>query len=188
MHHASCSKYGTDSCAIADDDPPQPWHAHICTLACQLQPSLTQVSRQIRDETLPVFYGANTFHVAFDPPLLQQPDVFGVRKSDMRAWPRAWWRAIGDTNLRMIKHVRYDTSTYQRVRLVFAASAFSVVERPCDRARATDDDMLRSIEARIEERMPTDARRQLEEDGLFVRGLERVLHGLEIIRGDVTAW
>lgn len=37
--------------------------AHICTLDCLRQPPVTMVSRQVRDETLPVFYDINRFHI-----------------------------------------------------------------------------------------------------------------------------
>ncbi|KAK3697350.1 hypothetical protein LTR37_017495 [Vermiconidia calcicola] len=66
--------------------------AHICDSHCLIQPPLTQVSRQIRSETLPVFYAENDF--AFITPKLKNPEgsVAG-----------SWWRCIGDINLGHIR-------------------------------------------------------------------------------------
>ena len=36
---------------------------HLCSLNCLMQPEVTKVSRQLREETLPLFYGIHKFHL-----------------------------------------------------------------------------------------------------------------------------
>ena len=39
---------------------------HLCSLDCLMQPTITMVNRQIRSETLPLFYGMHDFHLEPD--------------------------------------------------------------------------------------------------------------------------
>ena len=73
---------------------------HLCTLDCLLQPELAKASKQVREETLRIFYGVNSFHlelsnfhVEYHPRTLKP----------LNRSPTDWWRAMGDTNLRCIK-------------------------------------------------------------------------------------
>ena len=67
---------------------------HYCTAKCLCQPPLTEVSVQIRKECLPLFYHVNKFHF--------EMNNFFKTASPWRA-PVAWWHAIGDKNLRLIR-------------------------------------------------------------------------------------
>lgn len=66
---------------------------HLCTVNCLLQPSLTKVSVQIREECLPIFYSINKWHL----------EMNNFKKSKKpAASPIHWWRGIGDKNLKLI--------------------------------------------------------------------------------------
>lgn len=74
-------------------------HEFGCTLDCLVQPPLTRTNRQIREEALPIFYSNHTF-------------IFDLQSNFCRQ--RAindWWRAVGDTNLRSIRHMRFTCPT-----------------------------------------------------------------------------
>ncbi|TKA75036.1 hypothetical protein B0A49_02183 [Cryomyces minteri] len=62
---------------------------HMPALA---QPPLTRVCRQIRNESLPIFYGGNTFRAFCDDPLTIS--AFG-----------SWLRLIGNDNCALLRHV-----------------------------------------------------------------------------------
>ncbi|KAK3674359.1 hypothetical protein LTR78_005828 [Recurvomyces mirabilis] len=100
---------------------------HICTYRCLLQPALTQVNRQLRAESLPVFYGVNDFHHAMFQHTLPPNDRKSPSTSDSASnfdsdvWHKQvggmpvvrftnWWRGIGDTNLRLIRSFSLATS------------------------------------------------------------------------------
>ena len=82
-------------------------HAHqSCTLDCLLQPPVTRVNRQIREEVLSLFYAVKQFHIELSR--------FTISKPGEIAWietriPADWWRAIGDTNFEV-----YSPSGYRR--------------------------------------------------------------------------
>ena len=59
------------------------------------KPALTKVSVKIGAESLPFFYGVNKFHL----------EMSSFRDVSTRESVTAWWRAIGDTNLRMIRRL-----------------------------------------------------------------------------------
>lgn len=58
------------------------------------QPAITRVSRQVRDESLPIYYGVNNF-VAHPIP--------GCRRKSQLHQARVWLRKIGVANARRIK-------------------------------------------------------------------------------------
>ena len=68
---------------------------HLCTLDCLVQPPLTFVSRQVRTETLPIFYGVNKFHIEMSNFIVAMTYQWLSRTRS----PADWWRAIGDSNL-----------------------------------------------------------------------------------------
>lgn len=70
------------------------FHGHMCTIACLLQPALTRVSSQVRSESVALFYDVNKFHF--------EAYTFNITTSKS---PKDWWRGIGDSNLRHIKHL-----------------------------------------------------------------------------------
>ncbi len=66
---------------------------HLCSLRCLLQPSLTTVNKQIRQETLGRFCGFNKFYI--EAAILEQHGVttavFGrCRESEQRPQARGW--------------------------------------------------------------------------------------------------
>ena len=72
----------------------KPWFfVHVCQPECLLQPALTRVNRQVRLESLPVFYSENDFY-------LELPQK--LRHSGLPL-PITWWRAIGNSRLKPIK-------------------------------------------------------------------------------------
>ncbi|KAK5013629.1 hypothetical protein LTR60_003383, partial [Cryomyces antarcticus] len=69
-------------------------HEHATAMAQSSQPPLTKVSRQIRAESLPVFYGGNWFECGrFFASFL---NLLG------------WFKAIGNHNCALIRHVVFD--------------------------------------------------------------------------------
>lgn len=93
---------------------------HTCNRACLVQPALTHISRQVREESLPFFYGENKFDLYTRSPSKTTQaageDVGFVHFDltdefptvDVREAPAAWWRGIGDSNLRLVKHLCID--------------------------------------------------------------------------------
>ena len=71
---------------------------HYSRLDCLLQPPITYVNRQIRAESLSLFYQINKFHFELDNFVLNRPRD---RQNETKI-PPDWWRAIGDHNLRSI--------------------------------------------------------------------------------------
>ena len=71
-----------------------------------LQPAITMINRHIRKEALPVFYGTSMFIAPF---------FFGGRLDGVKTVMRSrcchvafkWLKAIGDENVKMIKHVKF---------------------------------------------------------------------------------
>ncbi|KAK3658382.1 hypothetical protein LTR56_001793 [Elasticomyces elasticus] len=70
------------------------YEGHVCDSTCLLAPPLTRVNRQLRSESLSLFYSVNTFRFMLDTILTDQS----------LALPSKYWRCIGDTNLRNITH------------------------------------------------------------------------------------
>ncbi|KAK5744544.1 hypothetical protein LTR17_001938 [Elasticomyces elasticus] len=70
------------------------YEGHVCDKTCLLAPPLTRVNRQLRSESLSLFYSVNTFRFMLDTILTDQS----------LALPSKYWRCIGDTNLRNITH------------------------------------------------------------------------------------
>ena len=73
-------------------------NAHVCGLRCLCQPTLTRVCSQIRSESLLLFYAVNRFHFEL---LRGSVDVLGGNKVALPLASR-WWRSVGDSNLRQI--------------------------------------------------------------------------------------
>ncbi|KAK5015100.1 hypothetical protein LTR60_003035, partial [Cryomyces antarcticus] len=57
------------------------------------QPALTRVSRQIRKECLPVFYGCNRFRIL-------------TFSGEQWVWPHVWLKDIGSANCLMLRRLR----------------------------------------------------------------------------------
>ena len=74
---------------------------HYCTLKCLLQPPITYVNRQVRAESLSLFYQINKIHFELDNFVLKG---YHVRHNGM-VIPADWWRAIGDDNLRLVRQL-----------------------------------------------------------------------------------
>ncbi|KAK4894694.1 hypothetical protein LTR27_007082 [Elasticomyces elasticus] len=72
---------------------------HVCNKACLFEPALARVSRQLRTESLGIFYGNNTFRFLVNT---------GAYMPEL---PVRFWRGIGDTSLRMIKNFNITTTT-----------------------------------------------------------------------------
>ncbi|KAK6442930.1 hypothetical protein LTR95_000808 [Oleoguttula sp. CCFEE 5521] len=71
---------------------------HRCDERCLTQPALTRVCRQLRMEALPLFYGLYHFHFELQP--FRTIDIYGV---NLTTGLGDWLRAIGDTNLQLMK-------------------------------------------------------------------------------------
>lgn len=61
------------------------------------QPAITRVSRQIRQETLPIFYGANQFVIYMNIRSHERHDIVSVPGAT------AWFETIGPQNFKMLK-------------------------------------------------------------------------------------
>ncbi|KAK3644964.1 hypothetical protein LTR56_009351 [Elasticomyces elasticus] len=72
---------------------------HVCNKACLFEPALARVSRQMRTESLGIFYGNNSFHFLVNT------------RACVPELPVRFWRGIGDTSLRMIKNFNITTTT-----------------------------------------------------------------------------
>lgn len=171
------------------DGPEYNGPVHVCGPECLLQPALSQVCRQLRAETLPIFYGINSFH--FDTTSYYDPHKKHILVSDGGLGPaavhpgnpRAWWRTIGDSNLRLVRYIRVvdraesevgtpDVEVVVDRRGVGGEKAQvreKVGKRTSPGARpketlepATDTDVI-------------EAKEQMAIDGPFVRGIERAL-------------
>lgn len=66
---------------------------HLCYIDCLRQPALTKVSKQVRSETLPVFYGMNEFHF----------EMGNFIKSSIAQSPVGLWRALDRDSLSLIR-------------------------------------------------------------------------------------
>ena len=81
-------------------------HRHFCTLNCLLQPAITRTCRQIRAETLAMFYTVNAFHIEMDNFALVSRSTRPHVRATEQLWnlrsPIEWWRAVGNVNLRHI--------------------------------------------------------------------------------------
>ena len=67
------------------------------------QPSLTKVSRRVRDETLPIFYGQNTFH------FFSEHSWFTYKHYEEQF---DWLRRISLSNFKMAAHIHLYSPTY----------------------------------------------------------------------------
>lgn len=74
---------------------------HICNLDCLVQPSISLVNCQLRNESLPIFYGINHFHIE----LSNNEHSRFCKSCDLKRCPEDWWRAIGDRNLASLRHI-----------------------------------------------------------------------------------
>lgn len=64
------------------------------------QPSLTRVCRQVRKESLPVFYGANVFAMPAYRARYEDPPIAGLSTI-----VRDWLKAIGKKNRKLLRIV-----------------------------------------------------------------------------------
>ncbi|KAK4546778.1 hypothetical protein LTR36_001510 [Oleoguttula mirabilis] len=76
-----------------------------------LQPALTRVSREVRNDTLPIFYGQNTFQVSLDL----------VEVSEAKDSIRAWMTGIGD-RARLFHRMELTMCCYHGISLVIEAT------------------------------------------------------------------
>ena len=68
-----------------------------------LQPALTKVSRQIRQETIPIYYGKNIFVTHC---YIRDADPQGTEKWQFENSGFHWWRKmIGTANMDLVKHL-----------------------------------------------------------------------------------
>lgn len=154
--HQSIKKvtYGANKEVVADNA--KFFRGHACTKACLLQPAISRISRQLRYETLPIFYGINKIHI--------DATAFSYVGSDPGT-PADWWRVIGDTNLRMIKSLR----------LVRRNLNENIKRKRFDFTFSESKRRVRTVQRIPQDPGLADCVYQLEAGGLFVRGLERLL-------------
>lgn len=142
---------------------------HLCTLDCLAQPGLTIVNRQLREETLPIFYNINRFH--FEMSNFTRP---GHWKPDSRS-PIDWWPAAGDTNLRSIRSMTL-ISGHERSGLTLRCDRKNVTVESNETAEVWDTVLQKIVAAgsdRETKLLPLVA--CIKENGLHVRVLERIL-------------
>lgn len=169
---------------------------HVCTLRCLKQPALTKVSSQIRSEALPVFYRANKFHIEAIN-FFKAKDGFN---SGPKGLPQIWWRAVGDTNLRMIRSLNlFGQSEFgeifdRGVMIKYRKQPMNThITRTSEKVHDEDqpasmpeiDQIQRGSQQRLEMR-EAELQKVLEivkTDGLHVRALEHMLALLEPFRG-----
>ncbi|KAK3696773.1 hypothetical protein LTR37_017797 [Vermiconidia calcicola] len=176
-------------------------YAHVCSLECLRQPPLTMVDRQLRQEGLPLFYSLNKFR-------------FGCLGRDDRIKRGfiSWWRHTGDTNLRLIDHFEI-ASLHEKGDDIWSKVEIRVVRDKAGSGYIVElidpnNDVWKKIPfSRVNGKLKfvvSESERakaavgskrgifmeyvgQLEDDGLFVRGIEGVLGSgkwLERIRVD----
>ena len=156
---------------------------HVCTVNCLHQPGLLQANRQIRTEALGIFYDINAFHLNFGA--FNNPSATGIPLRDIAT---SWWRAIGDTNLRAIRYLCIE-NPYARVairKFTFAADRRQRV-MGVETEAATYYEVSEE-EARKARQESKEAMGQIEECGLFVRGIEKVLHAGGMLTHGSVRW
>jgi hypothetical protein len=176
-----------------------PWEiVHVCSLGCLQQPAVTCVSRQLRQESLPIFYGTNRFHFFWS----------FTSSSNIQRGFVLWWRRVGDTNLRLIKQFELCSHPYggtpETVQVVRKAAADFQVKikfKHNDTETTVHANMGKEAENAASMRSELSFEEKDREDkeflhrfrvvaeyggyiqaqGLFVRGLEKVLHHFEAL-------
>ena len=167
---------------------------HLCSRACLKQPAITKVNRQLREETLYIFYGVNKFHLEISN------DSRNIHNTNMTRSLVAWWREIGDSNLRclnniillhrdslpgnassgrtpgFILHFRKDQEK-MKFRLNSKSKTYTLAS---DNNIIVKDDTVYSGNTveHLELGKCVEYIVQIEDDGLFVRGLEKILNSL----------
>ncbi|KAK3644972.1 hypothetical protein LTR56_009359 [Elasticomyces elasticus] len=135
-------------------------HGHVCSYLCLLQPALTLVSRQLRADSLSLFYALNEFGLMVVPQIkLNKSELNNnsrlarsLRVGDKRPMAVNFWRAIGDTNLRSIKLFALSLGT--DCDLQISSSLSGPVE--LDIARAPLDDKQHQRATQLQEPNPAD--------------------------------
>ena len=161
---------------------------HICILGYLVQPPISFINRRLRQVSLPVFYGVNRFHFemanfklfkdfyAFNILIEEERYVRDVKRS-----PPDWWRAVGNPNLSMLRHLTIIGKTYPSedkyggVVMTYRSDDGAQARQICGRETAHVE-----VEARqaVEERLRPwlDA---LSRDRPSIETLERVVSHLE---------
>ncbi|KAK4569850.1 hypothetical protein LTR86_002819 [Recurvomyces mirabilis] len=152
-------------------------YKHVCTLKCLRQPALTFVSRRVREDSLPVFYAVNTIH--FEMANFSVPRILNGRCRQGECSPVDWWRGIEDTNLRAIDNfvLVLDGASlawgpvavvYKKRKNSHKVTVVELAGRPVHPQA--------SVEAKLGvSSLFTSSVAAIEEGGLHVRGLERLL-------------
>lgn len=89
------------------------------------QPAITKVCRQLRQETLPIYYGANEFVIPAQVAWTQDAWMARVRVSYPLA--KRWLRAIGPDNVRLLRHVTVLFGGYGHLKGNAAAMRFDIM-------------------------------------------------------------
>lgn len=184
------------------------FRGHVCSPACLLQPALTQASRQVRANTLPIFYGVNKF--VFDTRNFRaEVSCFNGASRELddkvSLIPKMWWRAIGDTNLRAINHLRIVRlggtvfGTEDKVKFEFTyekakgKAEVMVVRNSTQKGTMIVRGCLPDGNGSKATSTGLQVAQQVMEDGLFVRGIERILfaaraHGRFVFGVEEADW
>lgn len=152
-----------------------------------MQPALTRASSQVREESLPFFYGPNKIYfetATFYPD--SEADTLHTR-NDSKG-PKGWWRGIGDTNLRLVKHLhiidRKSPTSSPTVELEIDRTGALGVVRLFEHRSLRSSDVIDASNSTPE---TAECAQQLRVDGPFVRGIEMALvhrRALGIITAD----
>jgi hypothetical protein len=76
---------------------------HFCKLDRLVSPSVSRVNKQLRSESLSMFYGGNRFHIELANFELTK-EMSNMQREVKRA-PCDWWRTVGDKNLGLIREL-----------------------------------------------------------------------------------
>lgn len=126
-----------------------------------------------------MFYEVNKFHIV-DRPTRRESS----KHVEAITMPVRWWRAIGDSTLRLISHF----TVRDRLGVVRGTYPETLI---CFTQVKEDDDVIRKLKAQyitLSQPYVADAVKQIEEDGLFVRGIERLLLPREILGITQVDW
>lgn len=151
---------------------------HNCTLDCLIQPPIAFVNRRLRQLSLSMLYGSNTFHFELDNFELSK----GPLAREVKRCPSDWFRAVGTANLAMVRYLTLvgrmheSRGKYGGMMVTFVNGGDVQLEEVTGRGRCGGfenewDDSEQKLKTRLVE---------LQRDGLTVEGIEGVVGVLEI--------
>ena len=86
------------------EDSPNVAYGHFCKLDCLVPPTISCVNKQLRSESLSIFYGMNRFHIELANFELTK-EMCNTKREGLTRAPCDWWRTIGDSNLNLVREL-----------------------------------------------------------------------------------